>query len=142
MGPPRAHRHFCRCSDPALRHEHRRYETPKRARGRAGPSLWRFFRACRIMAAFPQQPGVSMKLRSLAVLLIPVAAACGGGHRTSGITPMGTYTTQVQGYLSRLASNARRQGFNRVAAGPVYGHLDNGASTSIDMTVVGGNAYV
>ena len=82
-----------------------------------------------------------MKLRSLAVALLPFAAAC-ASHRTSSVTPMGTYTTQVQGYLARLASNARGQGFSRNAAGPVYGHLDNGASTSHDMTVVGGNQYV
>ena len=82
-----------------------------------------------------------MNLRSLAVAALLPLAGC-ASHRTSSVTPMGTYTTQVQGYLGRLANNARGQGFTRNAAGPVYGHLDNGASTSHEMTVVGGNQYV
>jgi hypothetical protein len=82
-----------------------------------------------------------MKLRSLAALLLPCVTAC-GAHRTNAVAPTGAYTTQVQGYLNRLASNARGQGFNRNAAGPVYGHLNNGASATHQMTVSGGNAYV
>jgi hypothetical protein len=70
-----------------------------------------------------------------------VATGCAGGGRASRTSPSGPYTRQVQGYLARLASNARGQGFRRRAAGPVYGNLNNGGSSSHSMKVVGGNRY-
>lgn len=86
-----------------------------------------------------------MSLRSMAVLLLPLAAACGGSRPApSGITPTGrgAYTAQVQGYLERLANNARGQGYRRNVAGPVYGNLNDDAQATHEMTVVGGNQYV
>ena len=81
-----------------------------------------------------------------AVVLVPfVAAACGGSHHTSSApTPSsasGTYTTQVEGYLARLATNAHSQGYNRSVAGPVYGHLDDDGIATHDMTVASGVDY-
>jgi hypothetical protein len=80
-----------------------------------------------------------------AVLLALTAIGCGGHSRTTGLTPttsMGTYTTQVQGYLARLENNARGQGYSRNVAGPVYGSLNDDASATHEMTVVGGTQYV
>ena len=79
---------------------------------------------------------------SVAVLLPLAAAACGGSRRASSApTPSGQYTTQVQGYLARLATNSRAQGYARSVAGPVYGNLpDDGVSTH-DMTVASGVDY-
>ncbi len=82
--------------------------------------------------------------RRAAILLTVLLAACGGGSRTSSVAPSGggTYTNQVRGYLARLESNARGQGYNRVAAGPVFGRLNDDARGSHQLTVVGGNSYV
>ena len=79
--------------------------------------------------------------RRLVVALLPLVAACAGRSSTSSTAPRGAYTTQVAGYLARLESNARGQGYTRVAAGPVYGHLNDDATTTHQMTVVGGNSY-
>jgi hypothetical protein len=78
-----------------------------------------------------------------AVALLPFAAACGGSRSTSSAPApaTGQYTTQVQGYLARLATNARAQGYTRSVAGPVYGNLpDDGVSTH-DMSVASGVDY-
>lgn len=79
------------------------------------------------------------------VVLLPLAAAaCGGGHRTSSApTPStgGQYTTQVQGYLARLATNSRGQGYTRSVAGPVYGSLADDGTSTHDMTVASGVDY-
>ena len=86
-----------------------------------------------------------MNLRSIAFLLLPLAAACGGSRApatTAAPATRGQYTTQVEGYLARLANNARGQGYNRIVAGPVYGNLADDATASHDLTVVGGNQYV
>lgn len=78
-----------------------------------------------------------------AVAFLPLAAAaCGGAHSTSGATPVrGQYTAQVQGYLVRLATNARAQGYTRNVAGPVYGNLPDKGSSTHDMTVASGVDY-
>lgn len=84
-----------------------------------------------------------MRLRPLAVALLPLAAACGGRSRATNVTaPTGVYETQVQGYLARLKTNAEGQGYRRLVAGPVYGSLNDDASATHEMTVVGGNQYV
>ena len=49
---------------------------------------------------------------------------------------------QVMGYLDRLATNAGKQGFKRVVAGPVYASLNDDAKRSHDMTVVADREYV
>jgi len=84
-----------------------------------------------------------MRIPLPAVFVVLVAAACGGSRSTGGVSPSGsgTYTSQVRGYLARLESNARGQGYTRVAAGPVYGRLRDDAAASHMMTVVGGNHY-
>jgi len=80
---------------------------------------------------------------SAAAPLLLVAAACGGRAQPSGgAAPRGTYTTQVRGYLVRLATNARNLGFTRNAGGPVYGNLRDDATGSHQMTVTGGNEYI
>jgi hypothetical protein len=79
-----------------------------------------------------------------AVALLPLAAAaCGGSRRTSsGATPVrGQYTAQVQGYLARLATNSRAQGYTRSVAGPVYGNLRDDGIATHDMTVASGVDY-
>jgi hypothetical protein len=85
-----------------------------------------------------------MTRRLIAIMLLPLTAvACGGRSNTSSApAPRGQYTTQVQGYLARLATNARAQGFSRSVAGPVYGSLNDDAQATHEMTVVGGNQYV
>lgn len=84
------------------------------------------------------------RMRLGAVLMLPlVAIACGGSRSTSSAPSpsRGQYTTQVQGYLARLATNLRGQGYTRSVAGPVYGNLaDDGVSTH-DMTVASGVDY-
>jgi hypothetical protein len=87
-------------------------------------------------------------MKRLAVVVLALAAAgCGGGSRAasqpSTITPTGgnTYTAQVDTYLSRLGSNARNQGYTRMAAGPVYGSIRDDETASHTMEVVGGNQY-
>jgi hypothetical protein len=84
-----------------------------------------------------------MKRIAVAVLAL-AAAGCGGGRsQPSTITPTGgnTFTAQVDGYLARLASNARGQGYTRMAAGPVHGSLRDDETSSHSMDVVGGNQY-
>jgi len=78
-----------------------------------------------------------------AVALLPFAAACGGSRSTSSApTPArGEHTTQVLGYLSRLATNARNQGYSRDVAGPVYGHLDDDGIATHEMSVSSGVDY-
>jgi hypothetical protein len=87
-----------------------------------------------------------MNLRSIAAVLLPLAAAACGGSRAPATTTApaarGQYTTQVEGYLARLATNARGQGYNRNVAGPVYGSLNDDATSSHDLTVTAGNQYV
>lgn len=87
---------------------------------------------------------MTRKLLALSVLVLVLVAGCGGGRRYAGTTaPSGNnYTEQVRGYLERLASNARREGYNRSVAGPVFGNLANGSRSSHELTVVGGNQYV
>lgn len=84
-----------------------------------------------------------MILRPLAVLLLPLAVACGGSRSSASSTsPRTNYTAQVRGYLDRQANNARAQGYNRVAAGPVYGRLNDDATSAHEMTVSGNTQYV
>ncbi len=52
------------------------------------------------------------------------------------------FTVQVDGYLARLADNARAEGYSRVAAGPVHGALRDDETASHTLDVVGGNQYV
>lgn len=91
-----------------------------------------------------------MYARTQAVLVVMGAAlagitACGGSHRSNstvaGGVPRSEYTTQVDGSLVRLSSNARSQGYSRVVAGPIYGRLADDASESHQMQVVEGNDY-
>ena len=60
---------------------------------------------------------MSRRASVLAVLSVLLLASC-GGRSSGGTTPRNSYTTQVQGYLNRLAGNARNQGYTRNAAGP------------------------
>jgi hypothetical protein len=85
-----------------------------------------------------------MSVRSLAIALLALTAiGCGGRARPAPVTSVrGEYTTQVEGYLARLANNARGQGFNRNVAGPVYGSLNDDATASHELTVVSGVQYV
>jgi hypothetical protein len=85
-------------------------------------------------------------VRVLPLCALAALSACGGSRSVSssgsGGGGGGQYTAQVQGYLDRLESNARNQGFGRIAAGPVYGSLDRGARATHTMTVAGGTHYV
>lgn len=86
-----------------------------------------------------------MSTKRLALgLLLASLAACGGGARSAGSSNSSTseYTQQVKGYLDRLATNAGKQGFKRVVAGPVFGSLNDDAKSSHDMTVVADREYV
>lgn len=86
--------------------------------------------------------------RVLPLVALVLISACGGsrsvssGGSSSGGSGSGRYTAQVQGYLDRLESNARNQGYSRIAAGPVFGSLDRGARATHNMTVAGGTNYV
>jgi len=93
-----------------------------------------------------------MRSRLVAALLATGAAVGCGGHSaspasTAAPTPAAApetgnhYTQQVDGYLARLASNARAQGYTRLAAGPVYGSLRDDETATHSMDVVGGNSY-
>ncbi len=85
-------------------------------------------------------------LRVLPLFALVVVSACGGSRSVSSGGGSGgrggQYTAQVQGYLDRLESNARNQGFSRNAAGPVFGSLDRGARATHTLTVAGGTSYV
>ena len=87
-------------------------------------------------------------LRVLPLCALVVVSACGGSRSVSssgssgGGGGGGQYTAQVQGYLDRLESNSRNQGFNRIAAGPVFGSLDRGARATHTLTVAGGTSYI
>lgn len=87
-----------------------------------------------------------MLKRLAAVALVASAAGCGGSRPEPAPTLTPTtgnqYTAQVDGYLARLANNARGQGYNRIVAGPVHGSLRDDETSSHTMEVVGGNAYV
>lgn len=84
-----------------------------------------------------------MSTNRLALGLLLAVAACGGAARSAGSGGAPSqYTQQVKGYLDRLSSNAAKQGFKRVVAGPVYGSLNDDAKSSHDMTVVSGREYV
>jgi hypothetical protein len=88
-----------------------------------------------------------MSVRTLALSMTAGAAllaACGGSrHNASAVAPIprGEYTTQVDGGLSRLAGNARGQGYNKVVSGPVYGRLSEKGTGNHQMDVVNGNDY-
>jgi hypothetical protein len=69
------------------------------------------------------------------------AAGCGHSHPAAAAIPRGEYTTQVDGNLVRLSSNARTQGYSRIVGGPIYGRLSKDATESHEMSVVGGNDY-
>jgi len=87
-----------------------------------------------------------LKRLAAVTLVAAVTAGCGGGSRSqpATLTPTAgnTYTAQVDGYLARLANNARGQGYNRIVAGPVHGSLRDDETTTHMMDVVGGNQYV
>jgi len=78
--------------------------------------------------------------RTALLPLVLALAAC--GHSTSTSPTGGTFTNQVDRYLARQADQERSQGYTRWVAGPVHGRLTNGASTSHQMDVIGGNSYV
>ena len=69
------------------------------------------------------------------------AAGCGHSHPARAAVPRGEYTTQVDGNLVRLGSNARTQGYTRIVAGPIYGRLSKDMTESHELAVVGGNDY-
>jgi hypothetical protein len=70
-------------------------------------------------------------------------SACGGSRSVSqsGSTGGSQYTRQVQGYLDRLKANVAQSGYTRHDAGPVFVSLNDNATNSLEMTVVGGTSY-
>ena len=86
-----------------------------------------------------------VSLAAVSCAALAGVTACGGtSHHASTSTPnipRSEYTTQVDGSLVRLASNARAQGYSRVVAGPIYGRLAEDATESHQMQVVAGNDY-
>lgn len=74
----------------------------------------------------------------LAVALI----GCGGARSSGSGSGPSEYTRQVQTYLGRISDNAKKQGYKRVVAGPVFGSLDDDEETSHEMTVNRGTDYV
>jgi hypothetical protein len=89
-----------------------------------------------------------MRYRLVVALFVAGTTAACGGHSASPASTAAPvpesgnrYTQQVDGYLARLASNARGQGYQRLAAGPVYGSLHDDETASHTMEVVGGNNY-
>ena len=76
-------------------------------------------------------------------LLIASVAACGGARSAGSISAVPSqYTQQVKGYLDNLSTNAGKQGYKRLVAGPVYGSLADDAKASHEMTVVADREYV
>ena len=78
----------------------------------------------------------------VALLTLATFAAAGCGHKPArAASPRGEYTTQVDGNLVRLGSNARTQGYTRIVAGPIYGRLSQDMTERHELAVVGGNDY-
>jgi hypothetical protein len=87
---------------------------------------------------------IAMSRRSSVIMIAAAAlaaAGCGHSHPAAAAVPRGEYTTQVDGNLVRLSSNARTQGYSRVVAGPIYGRLSKDATESHEFAVVAGNDY-
>jgi hypothetical protein len=90
----------------------------------------------------PRTQETPMLRRTLPLLAAAaLAAGCGHSHAARPIIPRGEYTTQVDGNLVRLGSNARAQGYSRVVAGPIYGRLSKDMTEAHELAVVGGNDY-
>jgi hypothetical protein len=85
-----------------------------------------------------------MSVSRIAVALsLATLTACGGSRSVSQTGSGGSqYTRQVQGYLDQLTANVARAGYTRNVAGPVFGSLNDDATNSHEMTVVGGTNYV
>lgn len=75
---------------------------------------------------------------------LALLSACGGSRSISqtGSSGGGQYTRQVQTYLDRLTDLYAQRGYTRLVAGPVFGSLNDNATNSHEMTVVGGRNYV
>ena len=92
---------------------------------------------------------MSMRLFPAFAALGALASACAGSPRApSAVIPAvvpaelrSEYTAQVDGYLSRLAGNARNQGYTRVVSGPLYGRLSDHATASHEMDLIAGSDY-
>lgn len=76
--------------------------------------------------------------------LLALLSACGGSRSVSQTGSGGgsAYTRQVQGYLDQLTELYAQRGYTRLAAGPVFGSLNDNDTDSHEMTVVGGTNYV
>jgi hypothetical protein len=86
-----------------------------------------------------------MSQRIASVILALIAVGCASRSRPpSGITPTGTsseYMAQVDRWLARSRVNIQGMGYSRLAAGPVHGNLNDDATASHSLDVVGGNSY-
>ena len=78
---------------------------------------------------------------TFAVALLSLALVGCGGSRSQASSGTSEYTRQVQSYLARFAGVLETQGYRKVAAGPVFGSLDDDGKASHDMNVVGGVNY-